>query len=230
MELTIQPMKVSKIMLSIIAVLALLHITQVSAFLYIGDKEVFDWIRMLDFDYEGNLPTLYSSGALGLSALLLWVISRHRKQMRQDYRHWLVLCFIFIFLALDEGVVIHEKIGDLTEQYINASGFLYFAWIVPYGILMTVFVLSYLKFLFQLPRNTAIQMVIAGVLFITGAVGLEMFSGVEAELHNTSTIKYTVLYTLEELLEMIAIVIFVNALLKYIGREIGDITLDVQNR
>ena len=230
MDININPMKVSKVMLGIISMLAILHIGQISLYLYIDDKDVFDWIRMLDFDYEGNLPTLYSSGALGFSALLLWVISHHQKQTGQTSRHWLVLSFIFVFLALDEGVVIHEKIGDFTEQFIDASGFLYFAWVVPYGILMTAFVLSYLKFLFALPRDISIQMVIAGGLFLTGAVGLEMFSGVEADMHNTDTVKYTVLYTIEELLEMIAIVIFTNALLKYMGREIGAINLTFQHR
>ena len=56
----------------------------------------------------------------------------------------------------------------------------------------------------------------AGVLFISGAVGIEVFSAREADLNGTDTLLYSILYTVEELCEMIGIVIFCYALLRYI--------------
>jgi len=225
MEINVQPMKVAKVMLSIIAVLAVMHITQLSLFLYINDSDVFDWIRMLDFDEEGNLPSLYSSLAIAFCALLLWIITKSEKTEGRAYWHWLGLSLIFVYLAFDEGFAIHEEIGDFTEDYIDASGYLYFAWVVPYGILGILFIISYMKFLFRIPKDIAIQFVIAGSMFVLGAVVLEVISAKEADLHDTYTVKYSVLYTIEELLEMISMVVFANALLKYMGRTIKTINM-----
>ncbi|MDM8522032.1 hypothetical protein QUF80_01570 [Desulfococcaceae bacterium HSG8] len=38
---------------------------------------------------------------------------------------------IFLFLSVDEGFQIHESIGDIVENYICATKFLYFPWVVP---------------------------------------------------------------------------------------------------
>lgn len=228
MTIQLTPNSVSKFMLSIIALLALMHITQMSLYYYFDDEDVFDWIKLLDFDYEGNLPSLYSAMALAFSSLLLALITTHHKQAQQPYLAWLGLALIFLFLALDEGAAIHEKIGDLTEDYvIDTDGYLYFEWVIPYAILMLVFVISYTRFLFRLPKDIAIQFFIAGTMFLTGAMGLEMLSAQEADTHHTNTVTYSVLYTIEELLEMTAIVVFVNGLLKYIHREMHSVTFSI---
>jgi hypothetical protein len=57
------------------------------------------------------------------------------------------------------------------------------------------------------------------VLFVTGAMGIELISANEADLNGTDTILYSALYTAEELCEMISIVIFSYALMRYIENE-----------
>ena len=230
MQITIQPNAVAKIMLSMIALLAFMHLTQMGLYYYIDDRDVFTWIKLLDFDYEGNLPSLYSAVAILFAALLLAVITTHKKRSAQRYLSWLGLTLIFVFLALDEGTSIHEKIGDLTETYYKSSGYFYYEWLIPYLVLLAIFVVSYIKFLFTLPKAIAIQFVIAGVMFVSGAVGFEMLGAQEADINNTNTVKYSILYTTEELLEMTAIVVFVHALLKYIQLEIGTIQLSFESK
>jgi len=229
MQITIQPNTVAKIMLIIIAVLAFMHLTQMGLYYYIDDTNVFDWIKLIDFDYEGNLPSLYSAAAILFCALLLAVISLHKKQHQQPYFAWLGLCLIFIFLALDEGASIHEKIGDLTETYYESSGYFYYEWLISYLVLLTIFVVSYVRFLFTLPKEIAIQFVMAGTLFVLGAVGFEMLGAQEADMNNTNTITYSVFYTIEELLEMTAIVVFAHALLKYIQMQIGSVSFSFKH-
>ena len=230
MQITIQPNAVAKIMLSIIGVLAFMHLTQMGLYYYIDDRDVFTWIKLLDFDYEGNLPSLYSATAILFSAMLLAVITVHNKRAQQPYKAWLGLCLIFIFLALDEGASIHEKIGDLTEEYYESSGYFYYEWLISYLVLLAIFLVSYVKFLFTIPKTIAIQFVIAGVMFVSGAVGFEMLGAEEADINNTNTVKYSILYTTEELLEMTAIVVFVHALLKYIQLEVGAIQLSFETK
>ena len=50
----------------------------------------------------------------------------------------------------------------------------------------------------------------------------------EAELHGYYTITYTVLYTIEEFLEMIGVVLLVYTLLDYIEKQFGHLCLSLQ--
>lgn len=215
----LNPKRVIQVMLSIIALLTVMHITQLVVYFHINDPEVFDFIKLIDFDYEANLPSFYSSAAVIFCAVLLWVIGldKHRKYKNFRY-HWLGLAIIFTFLGMDEAIGLHEDIGDVMEnqQWVNATGFLYFAWVVPYGILLLLFLTAYLKFVFSLPRQTMSLFIIAGTLFVSGAVGVEIISANEADMNGTETIYYSVLYTIEELCEMIGIVIFCYALMNYL--------------
>jgi len=226
LEFSLKPKSVLKLMLFVILLLTIMHISQLVAYYQIGDSDQFDFIKMIDFDYEANLPSLYSSLAIFFCALLLWIISREKIRSHAVFKyHWLGLAVIFTFLGIDEAVALHEEVGDFVEdqEWFEAKGFLYFAWVVPYGILLLIFLISYLKFVFSLPRSIMLKFIGAGTLFVSGAVGLEIISAQEADLHGTETILYSILYTVEELFEMISIVIFCNALLNYIGCEKGTI-------
>jgi hypothetical protein len=192
----------------------------------IGDSRVFDFIKMVDFDYEANLPSLYSVLVIILCSIILFLIASGKKRTQQPYRfHWKLLAWIFLFLAIDEGASIHEDIGDIMELFVTASGFLYFPWVIPYAGLVAFLALFYFRFLLHLPRPTMVRFIIAGGLFLTGAVGLEMISAQEADINGTATITYSILYTIEELCEMIGIVIFLQALLEYYATEFGTLKI-----
>jgi len=224
-DFTIRPKWVLVWMLCVIALLATLHIAQLLAYYYIDDSEVFDFVQLIDFDYEGNLPSLYSHIAIFFAASLLWFIAiQKRKTLAAPYRyHWILLAVIFTFLGFDEALALHEEVGDLFEdrRWVDASGYLFFAWVVPYGVLLAIFVISYLRFVFALPRVTMLLFITAGTLFVGGAVGIEVFSAYEADLRGSETIMYSVLYTLEELCEMVGIALFCYALMRYIETEYG---------
>ena len=233
MEFTLQPKRVAQLMLTIILILATLHIAQLVAYFMIDDSDTFDFIKMLDFDYEANLPSFYSSTAIIFCAALLWIIGVNKRRNGEDFRyHWLGLAGIFTFLGIDEAIALHEEIGDFVEaqQWVEPTGFLYFAWVVPYGILLTVFLLSYLKFVFYLPTKSKYLFISAGTLFVTGAVGIEVFSAEEAHLYGTETIYYSTLYTIEELCEMLGIALFAYALLDYIESSGKSVTFNIRTQ
>lgn len=220
-----------KILIGIISVLFLLHCAQLVAYYVISDADKFDFIELVDFDYEGNLPAFYSALALFLTSCLLTLISLKKQQDQAPFKnHWKILTIIFIWLMLDEALGLHEELGDFVEalQLFEAEGFLYFAWVVPYGLLLCLFAFSYLRFTLSLPKKTKILFILAGFIFISGAVGLEVISAKEADLHGSTTVLYSVLYTLEELCEMLGIVLFIYALLDYIQKDIGTIQVTLK--
>lgn len=226
MRFTLEPKAVYQTLLWIIFVLAILHIAQFSTAFIIDDFEIYERVRMFDFDYEKNLPSLYSALAILLCALILSCIAVFKRREDAPFKnHWLILAVIFVYLGFDEALALHEEVGDLVEDYelVEAEGFLFFAWVVPYAILMLVFALSYAKFVFSLPRRTMLLFIFSGTLFLTGAFGFEVFSARQADIEGFDTVAYHVLYTFEELCEMIGIATFCYALLSYIKGEYGEI-------
>ena len=132
---------------------------------------------------------------------------------------------LFLFLAVDEGTAIHEKIGSFLERYMDAQGALYFLWVVPYGVAALVFSLAYSKFVWELPQVTRLRFITAGAIFLVGALGIEMLGAREADLHGTNTITYCLLFTVEEMLEMLGIILFIYALLSHLAAETGSFSL-----
>ena len=88
----------------------------------------------------------------------------------------------------------------------------------------------YLRFVWKLPKEARNRFIVAGALYLAGALGVEMYGAREAELHGTATITYSVLYMIEELLEMLGVVLFVYALLCHLARGAGrfSLTLDLR--
>jgi len=98
-------------------------------------------------------------------------------------------------------------------------------WVVPYGIAVVVIGLVYLKFVLRLPNNTRARFVTAGLIYLIGALGIEMLGAREADLHGTETVLYSMLYTFEEMLEMLAIILFIYALLSHLAQETGRLSI-----
>ncbi|MCI5143186.1 MAG: hypothetical protein D3909_15955 [Candidatus Electrothrix sp. ATG1] len=88
--------------------------------------------------------------------------------------------------------------------------------------------LLYFRFLFCLPRKTFVLFICSAVIFLTGAGFFDMLGGKEAELHGYYSITYTVLYTIEEFLEMIGVVLLIYTLLDYIEQQYGHLNFSLE--
>ncbi len=225
-ELKVDPRQVAMVLLWIVMILSLLNGALLSLYFYFGESALDDFIEYFDFGIEGNIPTLYSAVALLICSALLALIVRlnwHRPGGRRG--QWLGLSVIFLFLALDEGTAIHENLSDLLELYMPAEGPLYFLWVIPYGIASLVLALIYVRFVLGLPRLTRLRFIFAGSLFLAGAIGVEMLGAMAADDAGYDTVLYTVLYSVEELFEMLGIVLFIYALLSYLAEETGGLVI-----
>jgi len=147
--------------------------------------------------------------------------------MDSSYLPWLGLAIIFLFLSIDETASFHERLITPVRESLNTSGLLYYAWVIPYGIALTVFVIAYLKFLMSLPKNIMILFVVSGATFVSGALGFELVGGRYVEIHGSSNLLYSFFYTCEEFLEMLGIVIFIYTLLTYIVSQFKFFELSV---
>ena len=172
--------------------------------------------------YEGNLPTLFSSLMFMLNGLLFYLIYANSKQNNGiDTKYWLGLCLVFLFLGVDEGTKIHKNIGDFTENFVEAEGFLYYPWVLSYVSLFLLAVFYYFRFYLRLDEKLQLRLALSAIVFLSGAVGLEIISAEEAYANDTDTIKYSVLYTTEEILELTGLLLLVDGLLSYIERNLN---------
>ncbi len=182
---------------------------------YFGHDVVYGLVPLFDFNTEKNIPTFYSSCALIIVSVLSAFIALTHKKQNSSYAHWLGLAIIFLFLSIDEIASIHERLIDPVKTSLNTSGLLFFAWVIPYGIALMIFVVAYAKFLMNLPKKIMVLFIISGTIFVSGAIGVELFEGKEASLNGYNTLVFALYYTFEEFLEMLGIVIFIYTLLLY---------------
>lgn len=173
-------------------------------------------IKLFDFNLEANLPTYFSSLVLMFNGFILALIGSAHKKIGQKFWHWLGLSTIFIFLAFDEMIQIHEQLRAPMEALFNTSGLLYFAWFIPYLAITILIFIAYFKFMMRLPKQILKLFIIAGVLYVGGAVGMEMLGGWHSEIHSEYTFTYAMMYSIEELLEMSGAVVFFYALISHI--------------
>lgn len=176
------------------------------------------FVRLVWVDGEGNIPSWFSASLLFAAAFLLGIIAAAERRMgARRAMQWAVLCLIFLFLSLDETAQLHELSIVPIRNQTGATGFFYYAWILPAGICVGVFVLAYLRFLAQLPSRTRRLLLVAGAVYVGGALGVESISGWQAALHGEHNLGYHLVITLEELCEMMGIVLLIYTLLDYLG-------------
>jgi hypothetical protein len=187
------------------------------------------FVRLTWVDGEANIPAWFSAALLLLSALLLSGIARAEKRSGSGAVLWRLLALIFLFLSLDEIAQLHElSIRPLREQ-LHTSGFLYYPWIVPAGICATTLAIGYSGFLTALPGKTRRLFLAAGAIYVLGALGIEAISGRQASVHGEQDPVYHAIVTLEELVEMAGVVVFIYALLDYLGRRFPRLCIHIRS-
>ena len=88
--------------------------------------------------------------------------------------------------------------------------------------------MSYVRFLFHLPRGTRIRVALAGALFVGGALGVELVLGVWAEAHGEDNFVWEMLGLVEESMELMGSSLFLYALLEVLGRTAPDLDISVR--
>jgi hypothetical protein len=162
-------------------------------------------VPLFSMSYEGNVPTFYSAVILSLASVLLVISGIAAKKAREKFvGHWWILALGFAYIAIDEVFSIHEMAGG----FFKLSGVLYFSWVVPAAIVVLIVGLSYLRFLQHLPRRTAYRFLIAGAMYVGGAVVMELPLGYWTEKHGSHNLGYGLIDAVEESLEMLAINLF----------------------
>ncbi len=169
--------------------------------------EELPWLlrQIFDVDEEQTLPTWFSAFLLFIVSAFLWFCARRERTSADRWVvYWYILSVGFLLMSVDEVAGIHETLNSVIESH----------WAVGGGILALVIGLCFVPFLLRLPRRTALQFVVAGVVYISGAVGIEILG----QPMDADTLAYNLLTLVEEGLEMFGVILFLHGLLDHVQR------------
>ncbi len=195
------------------AILLLVHV-----FLTVFHYEIMElpWLvrELFDVDEEESVPTWFSSMVLLLAALYLTFVSFIKLRVSDLQAHsWISLSLGFFFLSIDEVAGFHEAINSVMDA----------SWAVPGGLLALVLLFTFAKFLRSLPRVTSRGFILAGAIYVGGAIGVELAT--EPYLYNDEldTLAYNLWTAVEEGMEMGGVIYFLYVLNLYVGRHLKPV-------
>lgn len=188
-----------------------------------------DWAealyRIFNVNNEGNVPTLFAGALWLLAAAVAWQLARTVDGDGRSRRGWLGILVVCLLIAADESFALHERLIEPVREATGADGILFFAWVIPYALLALLVGLVLAPFVVRLERPVNLLVLLAGAIFVTGALGMELAEGaIAADLapEDRGTSTYIALYTIEETLELLGVTIFIYALLRQLQRGRGE--------
>jgi hypothetical protein len=140
--------------------------------------------RLFNVDAEQNVPTVFSVLLLFVAALLLALVAVLKRDRKEpDASRWMVLSAGFLYMSVDEGATVHELLINPVRALLGGGRFgpFYFAWVIPGIAVVAALGVFFVRFVRRLPAPTRSRFVLAGVLFLAGALGFEMIGGYWAE-------------------------------------------------
>jgi hypothetical protein len=221
MEFTFSRRQLTRALFLVVFVLTALQIVMFILQLRYGAQYVEPMARFLKLDAEGNLPTFFSSSLLLVSSILCAFAGQLASSRKASLSfHWYLLACAFGFLAVDEAAQLHEFVDNLIRRVWTNRGVLQWPWVIPYVLAAGSVAVICVPFLRRLPRAIAWRFVAAGVVYVTGAAGLDMLEGgishfVRAGVRNLGPLLASV-PVIEEPLEMIGVILLIDAILRYL--------------
>ena len=171
-------------------------------------------VPLLSLSYEQNLPTFYSAALLLACSLLLALVALGAKRNAERFvAGWWVLSAGFLYIAVDEVLSFHEEASKLLAL----GGVLHFSWVVPAAILVLLIGAAYVPFLRHLPRSMCIRFLVAGAIYVGGAVVMELPLGYWTVHHGTDNLGYGLIDAAEEAMEMLGLNLFLLALVDHLA-------------
>jgi hypothetical protein len=228
-EIEISSRRITKVLFSVVLLLTLANLAGVFTKFYLGHNKVKGLIPLFDVNQEANIPTFYSSLTLLFCAILLWIIATSKSKEEDHYsRHWKGLSIIFLYLSIDEAAGIHELLSKPLRELFQLGGFFYIAWVIPYAILTLIFGIIFRGFLLDLPNHTRRLFILSGAIFIFGALGIELIESKSFTFFGTKeTVFHSALWSIQEFLEMLGVLIFIYALVEYASSNLGKVQISI---
>jgi len=212
--LVVDAPRIVRVLAAITVALVFLSVTgQIIKFIF-GHGSVYGFVLLFSLDDEFNVPSFFSGLLLIFCSVLLAESARLTRMLRQPFPNfWRFLAAIFLYLAFDEMVSIHERLIVPLRNRFDLQGPFWFAWVVVAIPIVVLFAAASIPFLRSLTTRARALFVLAGIVYVGGALGMEMFGSWYTHTFGGKNLTYSMITTAEEFLEMAGVIVFVYALL-----------------
>ncbi len=204
--------------------------TKISTFVF-DHGFLYGILPKFDMDKETNIPSIFAVLLLSAAALLFYILSLVPDQVptlkQEQHKKYRFLSFLFLYLAFDEGSALHELLINPLRDRFQLTGIFRFSWIIVGAILVGLLTLYFYKFIFSRPAYMKKGFILAAVLYIGGALGVEMIGGYYSSVYGELNLTYGLITTIEETGEFIGMVVLINTLLKGIQYGVTNSTLSI---
>lgn len=160
---------------------------------------------------EANVPTWFSSVLLAGCAVAAGAIASRAQAWR---RHWWGICVALAYVSLDETAELHENLGG----HFDLHGLLYFDWVIWAALAVAILAVIYWPFLRALSSPTRERLILAAVIYVGGALVMELPLGWWTDRFGPDTLGYALIDWVEETMEMVGAALALHALVDHARR------------
>lgn len=228
-RISLHPATVTRFLLKIVGGLLLAGLFCLYLIFGLNLENGLGFVPLFDLNNEYNIPAFYSALAIWASAALLYFIYRQEKAAGAPKAYyWRHFSFLFIFLGVDELASIHEIFGRFAPMIWERFPALQISrkWIIPFSPIILAMAVYFFRFFLLLSKENKLRFATAGLVYITGAVIIEILGEWFANKYNMHPIFKGFSAVAEEGCEMLGIVLFIRALLMHI-QKYSDAKLDI---
>ncbi|MDO5645743.1 MAG: hypothetical protein Q4G21_08685 [Dermabacter sp.] len=170
-----------------------------------------DWLwGQMFVGEEANVATWWAASLWLMLALVAVAVALVAPRLRLL---WFFVALVAVYASVDEATMVHEelyRVGDLLVPLLPFDPFSY-TWVVG-GIIAIVIVATVLiPLAIRLPRTVLVGLVVAGAMFVLGAVVVETVGGHVQDRVGPETWPVLALIHVEEALEYFGVVLAIAA-------------------
>jgi hypothetical protein len=215
LTLSLSPSRVAFVLFATVILLVTFHVSVMFIHYRVTDvsylaKDLFD------LDEEQSFGTWFSSLMLfACAGLLLLIAARSTNASKTQSAGWTFLGLGFALLSVDEVVGLHEIFNTVSD----------YSWTIPGFVIAAVAGVAFLPFIASLPARTRRFFILAGLIFVAGALGVERATESYMHADLLDTLDYNLSTALEEALEMSGVIVMIFALLDYVA---GSVTAEAR--
>ena len=197
--------------------------------------------RLFNITREDGLASLFAivqTLAIALTVWIIYLLSRHMEVSKAVLAGWLVLALFFSYMVIDDGAMVHERIGSAFKKANQEVELPSYAWqfvMAPLFVLMGIFMAG---FLWKLGgRQVKRGWLLAALACLGLAVAMDyvegMDSGYSLLVEGLGWPEKTIAHftkSIEEFLEMLGMTFLLILFLNYLGFLTEKIEIRIADR
>lgn len=185
---------------------------------YKGDLDsnrfLFRFIQLFNMNLEANIPAWFSASLMIFISILTFFIAKIQEGDLKKY--FSLISIIFLLMSCDEISSVREILNNPVRNAFSLGGIFYWAWLIPAIIILIIAGLYFYNFFSILNPYFRKSFILAGVIYLSGAVLMEMAGGYLYSHNLGDSLYYVLEVVIEEGLELFGLMYFISSLFKYL--------------